>query len=245
MNKKQITIALLAVTVLAACKKKLPIACITSPKTEALVNEDISFTSCATDAAKISWGFGDATTADGESATHKFTKAGTYAVNQRVTSKKDKASDNAVVIVTIKDVPPAPPAPPEPAPKFRYLTKIVLKSFSALNGSAKWDAGTLGFGQSDADLFVNFSVDGTVLFHSEVIIDAAQAILPKTYNLSSFNIKLESKPYTLDIGDDDGSNTGWDKIKALTSNLGTAAATNGKITLVDGDCSIDVYFEER
>lgn len=241
MNQKIVTIALLATTALVGCKKTLPVACLTTSKTEATVNEDITFTSCATDAASLTWNFGDAATATGESATHKYTKAGTYAVNLRAVSKKDKAVDNAVVIITVKDA----PLPPLAVVKERFLTKIVLKAFAQQNGTTKWDAGTFTFGASDADLFINFGADSTVLFHSDIVINAGQSILPKTYNLASYNFKLQNKIYTIDLGDDDGSNSGWDKIRTLTANLGTATATNGKITITDTDCSVDVYFEER
>ncbi len=241
MNQKIVTIALLATTALVSCKKTLPVACLTASKTEATVNEDITFASCATDAASLAWNFGDAATATGESATHKYTKAGTYAVNLRAVSKKDKAADNAVVIITVKDA----PIVVAQAPKERYLTKIVLKSFAQLNGTTKWDPGTFGFATSDADLFINFGADSTVLFHSDIIINAGTGNLPKTYNLAAYNFKLQNKIYTIDLGDDDGSNSGWDKIRTLTANLGTATATNGKITITDTDCAVDVYFEER
>jgi PKD domain len=241
MKKQYITIAALALVSVVGCKRKLPVACITAAKTEALVNEELSFASCATDAASVTWDFGDASIAEGESAAHKYTKAGTYAVSLRAVSKKDKAADKAVVIVTIKDAPVA-------VAKSRYLTKIVLTAFPQDNAGTKWDAGVFGAGSSDADLFINFGADSTILFHSDFVKDATQAILPKTYSLSAFNFKLENKNYFIDLGDDDGSNTSnltWAKIRTLVANLGTAVATNGKITVTDTNCSVDVYFEER
>ncbi|MBC7412113.1 MAG: PKD domain-containing protein [Bacteroidia bacterium] len=241
MKKQYVTIAVLALVSIIGCKRKLPVACITATKTEALVNEELSFASCATDAASVTWNFGDATTAEGESTLHKYTKAGTYAVSLRAVSKKNKAADKAVVIVTIKDAPLT-------VVKSRYLTKIVLKAFPQDNAGSKWDAGNGGFGSSDADLFINFGTDSTILYHSEFVVNATQAILPKTYNVAAFNYKLENKIYFIDLGDDDGanlSNLTWTKIRTLTANLGTATATNGKITIVNTDCSVDVYFEER
>ncbi len=242
MKKQYVTIAALAlVSIVVGCKRKLPVACITAAKTEALVNEELSFASCATDAVSINWSLGDGTNAEGESVAHKYTKAGTYALGMRVLSKKNKASDNITVIVTVKDAPVA-------VVKSRYLTKIVLKAFPQDNAGTKWDSGLGGLGSSDADLFINFGVDSTLLFHSDFVKDATQAILPKTYSLNAFNFKLEDKTYFIDLKDDDGSGTSnltSAKIRTLTANLGTAAATNGKITITDTDCIVDVYFEER
>ncbi|MEQ1733526.1 MAG: PKD domain-containing protein [Bacteroidia bacterium] len=242
MKKQYITIAALALlTVVVGCKRKLPVACITAAKTEALVNEELSFASCATDAASVNWSFGDGSNAEGESAAHKYTKAGTYALGMRVLSKKNKASDNITVIVTVKDAPVA-------VAKSRYLTKIVLKAFPQDNAGTKWDAGVGGFGSSDADIFINFGADSTILFHSDFVTNATQAILPKTYNIGAFNFKLEDKNYFIDLLDDDGSGTSnltSARIRTLVANLGTAVATNGKITVTDTNCSVDVYFEER
>jgi PKD repeat protein len=98
-----------------------PVASIGASKTEALVGEEIAFTSQSSDAttgvdaASAGWQWGDGTAdTSGSAAGHTFAAPGTYLVKFRV---KDGAGNQGVAekAITVK-APPAPPAPPKPDP---------------------------------------------------------------------------------------------------------------------------------
>jgi plastocyanin len=98
-----------------------PTAGIGASKTEALVGEEIAFTSQSSDpttgvdAASATWQWGDGT-ADtaGATAGHKFTAPGTYVVKFRV---QDGAGNQGVAQKTISvKAPPAPDPKPDPKP---------------------------------------------------------------------------------------------------------------------------------
>lgn len=222
------------------CKKKLPSACFTASKTEAETNTTIDFTSCSENAVKYEWIFGDGATGEGETASHQYTKKGSYLVNLKVYTKKNKAIDRASSIVTITDPPVAPPAP---APKKRFLTKLVLTAFSQTNGGSNWD----GFPDNvNPDVYVNikYADDSYQLLTTPKIDNLAQTDLPRTWNYAPNNLLLTDNDWLIEIIDHDDTSSD-DLMKSFTSNLATVAATNGKIVLTDGTYTIEVYFEER
>lgn len=106
--KKLIFVAVLFLTI-AACKKN-PVAVVSSDKDKAFTGETITFTSTSENAEKVSWDFGDGSSADGNETSHSYSAAGTYGVKVAVFSKKDKKADHGFVMVTIT----AKPVPNDP-----------------------------------------------------------------------------------------------------------------------------------
>src|SRR5690606_468360 len=101
MKKLLFLIALPMAFMITSCKNQ-PAACFSSDKTSVEIGETVSFESCATDAETIEWDFGDGTTAEGESAAHSWDAPGTYLVQMKVLSKKDKKIDRFSATITVK-----------------------------------------------------------------------------------------------------------------------------------------------
>jgi hypothetical protein len=108
------------IATLASCNPQ-PQACISTTKANYAIGESAIFVSCSLDAERIVWNFGDGSPEfEGESASHTFTTSGTYQVELKALSKKDKKWDRATLLVNIAENPT------------RYLTRIQLNSFNIL-----------------------------------------------------------------------------------------------------------------
>jgi PKD repeat protein len=245
MKKILVLLMLPAILISFTGCRKTPVSCISADKKEITEGGEVAFTSCATDAARVVWDFGHGTTVEGESATHKFTKAGVYLVTATSYSKKDKRSDKASVLITVN----APPAP-----KSRYLTKVVLKGFPLKKpDGSNWDT---SIGSSpEPDVFIQLKLnDQNWSLRTSTIGNAKEADLPSTWYYAPENIFMVDSQWIVEIRDDNGltyfGSGGSDLITEWTSNLSTATATGGVITLTNtsnpsGSAIVEIHFEER
>lgn len=251
--KKIITLFMTAIVLVSvnSCKKE-PLSCASADKSSALTDETIVFTSCAENAVKIAWDFGDGTKEEGNTVSHAYSKAGNYLVQSTAYSKKDKKWDRSALMVSISDPPVAPPPPP---PTKRYLTKIVLKAIpnKKANGD-DWD-GSFGVGTSSSDPSVLLKLDsGGWSMSSATIPNITQNGLPVYWNFLPDNITLINEKWSIEIWDDAYGNplydTGAELMNSWTSiNLSTYTASGGIISLSYGtspdNYAIDIYFDEK
>ena len=79
---------ILTIVILTTCKKPeeavKPTACFNMSKTEAAVNEQITFTNCSENAESYLWNFGDGSSSTEKNTTHAYTEDGNYTINLRV-----------------------------------------------------------------------------------------------------------------------------------------------------------------
>lgn len=234
--KKTLLLFVMSVSLFLASCTKQPIACFSADKTNVEIGETIAFTSCAKDAEKVEWSFGDGETATTSEATHAYTAPGTYLVTLKVFSKKDKKVDNFSVVITVKGY-------------TRYLTKAVLKSFTATKpDNSTWDnAGVIT--NPEPDVFLRFRIANVSgwEYTTSTKGDIKPADLPFTWNLTQQNIYLSNANWNIDLRDDDSFNTNFssENMTSFTLNPATSG-TNGVISLTNADgYSIDLYFENR
>ena len=94
--------ALVATISFASCMKMDPVGCIaTSTPTTGKVGVSLTFTSCSTDAHHEEWDFGDAATATGTTATHSYSKAGTFTVTLNALNEAKTKSSIKTQTITI------------------------------------------------------------------------------------------------------------------------------------------------
>ncbi|MCK4664529.1 MAG: hypothetical protein KAT68_16795 [Bacteroidales bacterium] len=97
----------LTIVILTTCKKPeeiiKPKACFTMSKTEAAVNEQITFTNCSENAESYLWNFGDGITSTEKNPTHAYTEDENYIINLRV--KNGDNYDQATKSITIIGIP--------------------------------------------------------------------------------------------------------------------------------------------
>ena len=183
--------ALAMLFIMASCTKE-PQACFTVSTSNVNVNEVITFTSCAQDADRIVWNFGDGTTKDGTSLQHAYTKEGTYQVEMKALSKKDKKWDRSTVIINVVN-------------KQRYLSRIKINSFNLLNPQfSSWDL------PSDVgpDLFFELGVDSSqnYLTINPTVYNVAPSNLPVIWDMNSTGlIPLTNQNWKLRLLDNDGT----------------------------------------
>ncbi len=78
-------------------------AAICSFTSSAYTGESVSFTSCSQNAVSLNWNFGDGGTANGASAVHTYSAAGTYTV-RLIATGNDGTTDTATGTITITTV---------------------------------------------------------------------------------------------------------------------------------------------
>lgn len=183
--------ALAMLFIMASCTKE-PQACFTVSTSNVNVNEVITFTSCAQDADRIVWNFGDGTTKDGTSLQHAYTKEGTYQVEMKALSKKDKKWDRSTVIINVVN-------------KQRYLSRVTINSYNISNSTGSpWDASPdLG-----PDVYMELSVDSSI---SKININPTAnniqlSQLPVFWDLNANGlIPLSNQNWKLNLIDNDGT----------------------------------------
>jgi len=236
-NMKNIFILLiLPVCMMVTGCKKTPLACISADKAEVIIGETVTFGSCASDSEKTLWDFGDGITAEGETASHEFSKEGVFLVTATSFSKKDKKWDKASVLITVKN---------------RHLSKIVLKGFPAKKMSGSdWDAS--GFGSTiEPEVFVSLKLAASSEWQLETfsLPSAIPGNLPHTWDYSPQNVLLTNADWKIELKDDDrvGGVGGTEVMATWTVNLATAAAIGNIITLtntsnISGNAVIELHF---
>lgn len=227
---------LLALALLSSCSKK-PLACITVSKSIYTVGEAVNLTSCAVDADRIVWSFGDGSAEmEGESVTHTFSQAGSYLVEMRALSKKDKKWDRSNVIITVNSA------------KTRYLTRIQLNSYNINNPSgASWDAAP----NTNPDLLVEYGLDSSATRYTTnpVISDVSLNQLPINWDFSASSAKpiLSNNNWRIVLLDSDGTilQPSFESMAIFKFNPATIAASSpGKIVLNDSNYQLELSFIE-
>jgi len=77
-----------------------PTACFQPSKTTVLINENISFNNCSTDALKYGWDFGDGKNSDQESPIHSYTTTGQKTVRLRAYNGSLTHETEEIILVT-------------------------------------------------------------------------------------------------------------------------------------------------
>jgi hypothetical protein len=183
--------ALAMLFIMASCTPE-PQACFTVSTSNVNVNEVITFTSCAQDADKIVWNFGDGTTKDGTSLQHAYTKEGTYQVEMKALSKKDKKWDRSTVIVNV-------------VKKQRYLSRVKINSYNISNSAgASWDIAP----DPGPDVFIELGVDSslTKISINPPLNNIQLSQLPVFWDLNATGlIPLSNQNWKLNLIDNDGT----------------------------------------
>lgn len=218
----------------ASCSKQ-PNACIKASKTSADVGESISFESCASNASKLEWDFGDGTTSSETRPAHAWASAGVYIVSLKASSKDGKKFDRYSVAVSVKG-------------NSRYLTKIVLKAYPTKKpDNSDWDTGVLQ-GGPEPDVFLQLvPADGSGSFNTSSKSNIKTTELPFTWNLRQQNVFLSNQNWVVDLRDDDSFTTSIvsESMKNWTVNLG-GEGTNGVITLTNAaGYTLELHYENR
>lgn len=227
--------ALLAV--IASCNPQ-PQACISTTKTNYAIGESAIFVSCALDAERIVWIFGDGSPEfEGESASHTFTTAGTYQVELKALSKKDKKWDRATLLVNIAENPT------------RYLTRIQLNSFNINNSQGQtWDVPP----QTNPDITILYGIEGSASFNytNPVVNEITLNQLPIFWDFSSTVAKpvLSDINWVISILDNDGLGVGAPAFEVMSSfNVNPATASPdepGIIRLTQSNFQLELHFIE-
>lgn len=185
-------VAVVAMLTLCIGCTPTPQACFTTNKTTVDVNEAVSLKSCGEDANRILWNFGDGYTFEGDSATHAYAIPGTYLVEMKALSKKDKKWDRSTVIINV-------------VKKQRYLSRIKINSINQLNPQgSSWDL------PSDVgpDLFFELGVDSSQNFLTinPTVYNVASSNLPVIWDMNSTGlIPLSNQNWKLSLFDNDGT----------------------------------------
>ncbi len=238
--KNKISLVLVLITILFSACTKMPTACMSADKQNTEVGTTVSFQSCATEADKITWDFGDGSKGEGENASHAYTKPGNYLVTMSAFSKKDKKWDKASSIVTVKDF------------VFKTLT---LKSFPAKNNGLDWDGPKVTIplvgieipGQSAPEPDINMvlsTASDSWSVDLATIADAKQE--EYTFNLEAYNYKLTNEDFKLVLTDTGVELQGQTQVdpqpmQTFTFNPYTAIS-NGKINLSSNGYVIEITF---
>lgn len=245
MKKRILLLTCISAGLLINGCKKEPTACATADKTKIIQGESVSFTSCSTDGVKYSWDFGDGSAAyEGESASHQYDSTGTYLVQLKAFSKKNKLSDKYSLIITVNPKPVVVVPPPViVVPKDRYLKKIVLRGFAATNTSGgTWDA----ILNTDPDIILKLKLaSGGFEIATAEQANITAAALPLTFNYEPNNFKISNEDWILEILDNDL--TSAETMGTFTKNLYTATlSSTGVITCSDTNGNIvDIYIVEK
>ena len=226
-------IALLATT---SCTPE-PQACLTASKTKAITGESIAFSSCALDAKRIVWNYGDGTVEEeGENVTHVFSAPGVYQVEVKALSKKDKKWDRATRIVNIDP------------PKTRYLTRVQINSFNINSPSgATWDAAPGTW----PDVFVEYFINGSANQNSinPPINELQINQCPVFWDFSNQAGKpiLSNHDWIINLLDNDGTllQPASELMANFSVNPATATPSDpGIITLTNSNFQIELHFIE-
>ena len=228
---------LLSLAFLSSCNKK-PLACISMSKSVYTIGEVVSLSSCTIDADRIIWSFGDGSAqVEGESASHAFTQAGTYLVELKALSKKDKKWDRSSVLITVNSA------------KTRYLTRIQLNSYNINNTlGTTWDATP----NQNPDLVIEYGLDSSATRYmtNPVINDVALNQLPVNWDFSASSAKpiLSNNDWRIVLLDSDGTVLvpAYETMSVFKFNPGTIEPSSpGKILLNNSNYQLELSFIEQ
>jgi hypothetical protein len=227
---------LLALSILSSCSKT-PQACITVSKSVYMVGESASLSSCSVDAERVLWNFGDGSAeTEGNAVSHAFAQPGTYLIEMRALSKKDKKWDRSSVIITVNSA------------KSRYLTRIQLNSYNINNPSGTtWDIAP----NQNPDLVIEYGLDSSATRYTTnpVINDVALNQLPVNWDFSASSAKpiLSNSDWRIVLLDSDGTilAPAYETMAIFKLNPGTIQPTSpGKILLTNSNYQLELTFIE-
>jgi hypothetical protein len=214
-----------------------PQACISVNRTHVQQNEPLAFTSCALDAKRIVWNFGDGSVeVEGEQASHTYAQPGVYLVEMKALSKKDKKWDRTSVIINVDPY------------KTRYLTRLQINSFNINNiAGAPWDIAPGTW----PDVYFEYGVAGSALRSTinPPINELQLNQCPVFWDFSSSVSKpiLANNDYLIQMLDNDGTLLQPASEVMASFNLNPATATPsapGVITLTNSNYQIELHFIE-
>ncbi len=221
---------------LSACTPQ-PQSCISVNKTNAQISESLSFTSCAVDAKRLVWNFGDGSAeVEGASASHSYSAPGYYQVELKALSKKDSKWDRATILINVSPG------------KTRYLTRFQINSFNINNPSgATWDVAPGNW----PDVFVEYAVTGSASRNSinPPLNELQLNQCPVFWDFSSQAGKpiLTNQDWTIQLLDNDGTILQPASEIMTTFNVNPATAvpsSPGVITLTNANYQIELHFIE-
>ncbi len=213
-----------------------PQACISVSKTSIRAGESLNFASCALDAKRIEWNFGDGTeTSANPTVTHTFTSPGTYLVELKVLSKKDKKWDRSSVLINVA------------YPATRYLSRIQLNSFEPLTSSGQaWDTNP----ESGPDVYIGYGVDGSESQNfTSLVNDLQLAQCPVFWDFGPVVGKpiLSNQNWKVYIVDNDGNalQPAFQIMAEFSLNPAIETPSEpGKIKLQNGDYQLEIDYIE-
>jgi len=211
---------------------KTPQSCITVDKTIVFTGENISFGSCAIDAKRTSWNFGDGNVSEEATLLHSYAKPGVYQVQLRVFSNKDKKWDTSTLIVNVKE-------------KIRYLKKIQINSFNINDpNNMAWDTAPA----SAPDVFVQFGIIGSSLLSQTNTIQELQLNqCPVFWDFSSVGLPiLTDQTWKIIIKDNDSTplQTSSQDMTTFEFNPYSTASSDNLISLNSGNYVVEITFIE-
>jgi PKD repeat protein len=228
---KNIILILTAFLFITGCTKT-PQSCIVADKTIVEVGEPISFSSCAVDAKRTAWNFGDGAVSEETTAQHAFAQPGIYQVQLRVYSNKDKKWDTSFLIINVKE-------------KIRYLKRIQLNSFNINNNNNQtWDANM----NTAPDVFIQMGIAGSAIQSQTTTIGELQLNqCPVFWDFSTVGYpQLTNENWRIALNDNDGTlvQPASELMQEFVVNPYTAPSNNNIINLISGNFSIDLIFVE-
>ncbi|MEZ5173586.1 MAG: PKD domain-containing protein [Bacteroidia bacterium] len=214
-----------------------PQACISASSTSIRAGQSVSFTSCALDAKRLVWNFGDGSAeTEGESAAHVFTTPGVYQVELKALSNKDKKWDRTTVLINVAEAPT------------RYLTKIQINSFNITNPQGgTWDAGV----GTNPDIVISYGLadSQTREYTNPMLNEASVNQLPASWDFENTVAKpiLSNNDWLVEILDNDGvlGSPVFEVMYSFMINPATATPTEpGIIRLTQFNYQIELHFIE-
>jgi len=225
-------ILILSVFLFVTSCTKTPQSCIVADKIIVNIGENISFSSCAVDAKRSSWNFGDGAVSQEATVQHAYSIPGIYQVQLRVYSNKDKKWDTSTLLINVKE-------------KIRYLKRIQLNSFNIANpNNQTWDANI----NTAPDVFIQFGIAGSAIQSQTTTIGELQINqCPVFWDFSSGGYpQFTNENWRFAINDNDGTlvQPASELMQEFVINPFTASSNNNKINLTSGNYSIDLEFVE-
>ena len=228
---------LIALGLLISSCNKQPLSCITTTKNIAQINEAVSFSSCALDAKRVQWNFGDGSaSAEGNEVSHAYAAPGAYLVEMLSFSNKDKKWDRSTQVINV--VPQ----------KNRYLTRIQLNAYNITNPvGGTWDPNP----GSNPDVLIEFGIDSSLT--RTLVNPAANELtlnqLPVFWDFSTSAAKpiLSNNLWKISILDNDGTlvNQAFEVMQEIFVNPATAVPQSpGKLVLTSSNFQIEIHFIE-
>lgn len=180
--------SLFVIISLISCKKEAPESCIDIIPLRYEINDEVGFSSvCAKNGHSFLWSFGDGESSEERAVKHTYTSPGTYEVELKTYSKKQKSFDSEIISIVVK-----------PRPNIVTIVYVDLISFSPYDPTG---------GAWDTDLYPDIKL--SVFASDSTYVDGVEVQQNAVYNqLFSYFIDFPailpySKEYLIAIWDED------------------------------------------